>query len=152
MALTLESYLAIHSCVGDWVSVAARDFLHHSECTEKSTYIIAAVLQGTGVVKVEQEGFLLVSLHLIRYHNTDTGVNQLKPEVHPARWLPTNWSRMFLAKQGPVVQHCTLYSGRTGSGQCQLSRWRINSSPLYSNSGNGYCTIVQYLENPCLEL
>ena len=40
MALTLQSYLAIHSCVGVWVSVAARDFLHHSECTEKFTLTI----------------------------------------------------------------------------------------------------------------
>ena len=40
LTLALESYLAIHSWVGVGVSVAARDFLHNSECTEKFTLTI----------------------------------------------------------------------------------------------------------------
>ena len=64
------------------------------------------------VFAIRNPGFLNIWFSLMRYHNTAAGTDQLEPEVHPARWLPTNWSGM--RSQGQLLvqlQHCTLNCG-----------------------------------------
>ena len=54
------------------------------------------------VSAIRNPGFLNIWFSLMRYHNTAAGTHQLKHAVHPARWLPTNWYGIILLTVGPV--------------------------------------------------